>query len=154
MKRALLLGLVLAALSIAAVAQENNKAGKKDKTKEQASPPAATINPSTIEFKDQVTKKASSPQRITVTNTGGKKLYINSAVIDGDNKEDFAISNDTCTGSTIAANKSCFVDVVFTPAVSEGRKAMLTITDNAADSPQRVVLGGNGINSASVRPGD
>ncbi|MEK6300892.1 MAG: choice-of-anchor D domain-containing protein [Acidobacteriota bacterium] len=154
MKRALVLGFILAALSITASAQTNNKAGEKGKTEEQAAPPTVTINPTTIDFKDQVTKKASKPQRITLTNTGGKELYINSAVLEGDNKDDFTISSDTCTGSTIVGNKSCFVDVVFTPAVTERRKATLTITDNAADSPQRVVLGGNGINSAAVRPGD
>jgi hypothetical protein len=154
MKRALVLVILIAALSVTAVSQANNNAGDKAKSEEQAAPPSVTINPAAIDFKDQVTKKASKPQRITLTNTGGKELYINSAVVEGDNKEDFGISADTCTGSTILANKSCFIDVVFTPAVTERRKAEMTITDNAADSPQRVVLGGNGINSAAVRPGD
>jgi hypothetical protein len=152
MKRALVLAIMIVALSIAVVAQAKTKLGDNGKSEEQAAPPSVTIIPATVDFKDQVTKKASKPQRITVTNTGGKKLYINSAVVDGDNKEDFAISNDTCTGSTIVASKSCIIDVVFTPAVTERRKAALTITDNAADSPQRVVLSGNGINSADVPP--
>lgn len=154
MKRALVLGVLIAALSMTVAAQKKNKASDNGKSEEQAAPPSVTINPGTVDFKDQVTKKASKPQRITVTNTGGKKLYINSMVVDGDNKEDFTISNDTCTGSTISANKSCIIDVVFTPAVTERRKAVVTITNNAADSPQKIVLTGNGINSADVRPGD
>jgi hypothetical protein len=152
MNRALLLGIVIAAFSMTALAQAKNKAADKGKSEEQAAPPSVTINPGTIDFKDQVAKKASKPQRITVTNTGGQKLYIHSAIVEGDNKEDFVISHDTCTGSTIAANKSCLIDVVFTPAATEKHKADLTITDNAADSPQKVTLIGNGINSADVPP--
>lgn len=152
MKRALVSGIMVATLSMIVSAQTTNKAGGKGESEQQAAPPSVTINPATIDFKDQVAKKPSNPQRITVTNTGGKELYINSAVVEGDNKEDFVISNDTCTGSTIAANKSCVIDVVFTPAVTERRKAVVTLTDNAADSPQRVTLSGNGINSAVVPP--
>ena len=153
MKRALVLGPIIAALCFIVLAEATNKnAASKDKLEEQAAPPSANINPASIEFKDQVAKKASKPRRVTITNTGGKELYINSAVIDGDNKEDFAFSNDTCTGATINANKSCVIDIVFTPAVTEKRKAVLTITDNAVDSPQRVTLIGNGINSAAVPP--
>src|SRR5215217_6654127 len=99
MKRALVLGLTIVALSVVVFAQTTkNKAGIKDKPEQQAPPPSAAINPASIDFKDQVTKKASKPQRITVTNNGGKELYINSAVVEGDNKEDFTLSNDTCTG--------------------------------------------------------
>ena len=152
MKRALVLGIMIVAVSMTVLAQEKNKKGDKNKSEEQAAPPSVTINPGTVDFKDQVAKKASKSQRITVTNTGGKKLYINSAIVVGDNKEDFVISHDTCTGSTIAANKSCIIDVVFAPSDTEGRKADLTITDNAADSPQKVTLIGNGINSADVPP--
>lgn len=153
MKRALVLGLMIVSLSFVVLAQATkNPPGGGDNSENQAAPPAASINPSSVDFKDQVTRKASKPQRITVTNTGGKELYINSAVVDGDNKDDFAFSKDTCTGSTIGVNKSCVIDVVFTPAVSERRKATLTVTDNATDSPQRVTLSGNGINSVAVPP--
>jgi hypothetical protein len=152
MKRALLLAIMIAALSMTGLAQTKDKVKDKGKSEEQAAPPSATINPGTIDFKDQVAQKTSKPQRITVTNTGGKNLYINSAILEGDNKEDFAISHDTCTGSTIAASKTCIIDVVITPAVAERRKADLRITDNAPDSPQKVALIGTGINSADVPP--
>src|ERR1044071_5063357 len=135
MKRVLVLGLTMVALSVIALAQSTkNNAGSKVKSEGQAQPPIASINPASIDFKDQVTKKASKPQRITITNTGGKELYINSVVVDGDNKEDFAFGKDTCTGATIGINKSCIIDIVFTPGVTERRKAVLTITDDVTDS--------------------
>jgi hypothetical protein len=153
MRRALVLGLTIVALSITVLSQStNNKAGSKDKAEDQSAPPSAIINPAGIDFKDQVAKRASKPLRVTVTNSGGKPLYVNSAVVDGDNKEDFVISNDTCTGATVGVNKSCVIDIVFTPSISERRRAVLAITDNAIDSPQRVTLTGNGINSADVPP--
>ena len=153
MKRASVLGLTIVVLSFIVSAQTTkNNADSKDRSEDQAAPPIASINPASIDFKDQVTKKASKPRRITITNTGGEELYINSVVVDGDNKEDFSLSKDTCTGATIGINKSCIIDVVFTPSVTERRKAALTITDNATDSPQRVPLNGNGINSVAVPP--
>src|SRR5262249_9619696 len=73
---------------------------------QQKSPPSVSINPSSIDFGNQVANKASAPRRITLTNTGGKKLYINSAVLGGDDQQDFIVSGDTCTGATISAQKS------------------------------------------------
>lgn len=153
MKRALVLSLTIVALAFAALSQTKNTPGSKDKSDEQAPPPSASVNPSSIDFKNQVAKKTSKPQRVTITNTGGKELYINSAVIDGDNKEDFSITGDTCTGTTIGVKKSCVIDIALTPAATERRIAMLVITDNAIDSPQKVSLIGTGINSSAVRPG-
>jgi len=152
MKRALVLGLTIVALALVALSQTKNTPGNKDKSDEQAAPPSASLNPSGIDFKDQVAKKASKPQTITITNTGGKELYINSAVIDGDNKEDFSMTKDTCTGATIGVNKSCIIDIVITPGAAERRTAMLVLTDNAIDSPQKASLIGRGINSSAVPP--
>ncbi len=119
----------------------------------QEKPPAATsVTPASLDFGEQVAKSASKPQRVTVTNTGGKDLYVNSVVLGGDNHQDFVVKGDTCTGATLAANKSCVVDVVFAPTVTESRRATLVITDTAPDSPQRVVLTGTGINSVDVPP--
>ena len=154
MKRALILGLTIVTLTLVALGQSKNTPRSKDKFEEPAAPPSASVNPSSVDFKDQVAKKTSKPQRVTITNTGGKGLYINSAVMDGDNKEDFSVTRDTCTGATIGVNKSCVIDIALTPATTERRIAMLIITDNAVDSPQKVKLIGNGINSSAVPPGE
>lgn len=146
----LLLALIVFALSQLALSQEPGSASDKG---EQTSPPSAKIDPSSIDFGDQVTKKASKYQRITVTNTGGKKLYVNSVVVSGDDRQNFALVGDTCTGSTIVPGKSCVADVCFTPSRTERHKAAIVFTDNAADSAQNVPLTGRGINSADVPPG-
>ncbi|MEK6406077.1 MAG: choice-of-anchor D domain-containing protein [Acidobacteriota bacterium] len=144
MKKILPLALVLFGLAHLTFSQKTNES--------EQQPPAIKLEPNSIDFGDQVAKKPSKSQRITVTNTGGKKLYINSVVISGDERQDFAVVQDTCTGATIDSSKSCIVDVSFTPSATDSRNAAIVLTDNASDSPQKVPLTGKGINSAAVRP--
>jgi hypothetical protein len=151
MKKALTFALLLISFFLLGFLQKTPKTPKDDKP---STPPSVKLEPGTVDFGDQVARRRSRPQRIVVTNTGGKKLYINSVIIDGDNKQDFALMGDTCTGATIAAGKSCVIDVTFTPSINERRKAVIVLTDNAPDSHQNVIMTGNGINSADVPPGD
>ena len=149
------MGIWLLAICIAAVASAQTKKKQPDSSNDkgqQKAPPAVSANPASLDFGDHVIRRASKPKRITVTNAGEEKLYINSVAVDGDNSEDFTIVNDTCTGATIDSRKSCVVDVSFTPAQTGSRKGGLTVTDNALDSPQRLVLSGSGINSVDVPP--
>ena len=146
MKKALTFALLLISLFFLGFLQKTPKDDK------PSTPPNVKLDPGNLDFGDQVAKRRSKPQRIVVTNTGGKKLYINSVVIDGDNKQDFALMGDTCTGATIGSGKSCVIDVTFTPYRVERRKALIVLTDNAPDSQQNVILIGNGINSADVPP--
>jgi hypothetical protein len=128
--------------------------GEKAERHQEKTPPAVAITPGDLDFGDQVTKKASSPQRLTITNTGAQDLYINSVSITEGEKEDFTVVNDRCTGATIASKKSCIIDIKFTPSVTGVRKSSVVILDNAADSPQTVPVRGNGINSVRVRPSE
>ncbi len=150
MKKALPFALLLVSLFFTGFLQKTPKTPKEDKP---TTPPSVKLEPGTVDFGDQVANRRSKPQRIVVTNTGGKKLYINSVVLDGDNKQDFTLAGDTCTGATIASGKSCVIDVTFTPYKVEKRKALVVLTNNAPDSQQNVNLIGNGINSVSVPPG-
>lgn len=118
-----------------------------------AQPAAVGIDPANLDFGDQVVKRIIQPERLTITNTGGKPLYVNSASITNEDEwKDFAIVRDTCTGATVAPNKSCVIDVRFTPSETGDRNATLVLKDNAVDSPQSVSLTGNGINSVDVPP--
>lgn len=148
MKKALTFALLLASLLVFGFAQKTPKDDK------PSTPPNVKLDPGNVDFGDQVAKRRSKPQRIVVTNTGGNKLYINSVVIDGDDKKDFSLMDDTCTGATISSGKSCVIDVIFTPSTNDRRKAVLVLTDNAPDTRQNVIMTGNGINSASVPPRD
>jgi len=116
------------------------------------SPPYVSPAPDKLDFGNQVVRRTSAAKRITVKNTGGKPLYIDSIELGGDNPNSFTIVKDTCTGATVDQNKACIVDVTFTPSGTGGRNARLRLNDNALDSPQRLRLKGNGINSNDVAP--
>jgi hypothetical protein len=105
-----------------------------------------------IDFGDQVVGVTSNSRRVTLTNPGGSPLYVNSIKIRGENWRNFAIVEDTCTGKTIAPNRSCIVDVQFTPTATGDFLASLVLADNAQDNPQKVGLTGSGINSNDVPP--
>lgn len=102
--------------------------------------PAANLSPGAPTFTNQIIGSTSPAQRITVTNTGTGTLAIASITITGD----FSQASDTCT-SPVAPEASCSVSVVFTPSALGTRAGNLSITDNAAGSPQTVPLIGAGI---------
>jgi hypothetical protein len=116
MRRARVIGFLTLIISLAISQTAPTASAKHSNRQQEKTPPTATINPGSLDFGDQVTKSVSRPQRVTVTNAGEKPLYINSVVINGDNREDFAIVNDTCTGATVPSKKSCIIDVSITPA--------------------------------------
>lgn len=103
-----------------------------------AAVPAASLSPGSLTFSQQAAGTASSAQTVTLSNTGQGALTIASIAASGD----FAETN-TC-GSSVAAGATCSISVTFTPAAAGIRTGMLTIADNAGDSPQTVALTGSG----------
>ncbi len=87
------------------------------------SPPSVSLTPDNLDFGNQVVGRTSAAKRITVKNTGGQPLSIDSANLGGDNPTAFAILKDTCTGTTLDSNRACIIDVTFTPARTGGRNA-------------------------------
>ena len=110
--------------------------------------PAVTLNPTSLTFGDQLLTTTSPAQTVTLTNSGTAPLTISSIAISGSNASDFAQTN-TCplSPTTLAAGANCTLSVTFTPSATGGRSASITITDDAAGSPQSVALSGNGVNS-------
>jgi uncharacterized repeat protein (TIGR01451 family) len=109
-----------------------------------ANVPVASVTPSSFDFGHQPVGQTSAAQVFTVQNTGNADLHMSSASTSGD----FAISSDTCSGSTVAPNGMCTISVTFTPTQTGSRPGALTISDDAADSPQTVTLGGTGTRPA------
>lgn len=104
---------------------------------------SVTLSTSSLTFPDQVVQTTSAPQAITLTNTGTATLIITAIVASGD----FAQTN-TC-GNSLASGANCTVSVTFTPTQAGTRTGNVTITDNALDSPQSVLLTGQGVTAQS-----
>ena len=94
-------------------------------------------------FATQPVATSSSAQTFTLSNTGNASLDIAAVGFTGPNASDF--SQTTTCGATLAANSSCPIVVVFTPAASGSRSASLVVTDNsngASGSTQTSTLTG------------
>jgi hypothetical protein len=86
----------------------------------------------------------SSPMTATVTN-GSKSgsISITGVTFTGTDPGDFAEQSTTC-GSSLGPQKSCTVNVTFTPTATGKRTALLSVSDNGGGSPQTVGLQGTG----------
>ena len=112
-------------------------------TTSAAPAPRVSLNTNTLTFSSQVVDTMSAAQMVTLTNTGNAALTISQMVPSGD----FALASAETTCSTtvpVAAGANCTIAVTFTPTTTGTRKGAITITDNAATSPQSIGLSGTG----------
>lgn len=105
--------------------------------------PAVQLSAANLTFGNQTVGTTSATQPVMLTNTGTASLVISGIATSGD----FAESNN-CGGS-VTAGSSCTISVTFTPTTMGTRPGTLSISDNAAGSPQSVVLSGTGV-AASI----
>ncbi len=113
--------------------------------------PLASLSASNLTFAGQMVGTSSSAQSFSLSNPGNAVLTISSAALTGPNSADFSLQNG-CGGS-LNPGQSCSVSVIFNPAAAGIRNAVVTITTDAAGSPESVALNGTGAAPvASVAP--
>jgi hypothetical protein len=99
--------------------------------------PKIIPNPSFINGLSVNAQKSSAQQSITLSNMGNSNLVVNALALAGSGASDFKLSNDYCSGRTVAPFASCSVEVAFS-AVSAGEKrADLSVNSN---DPERPIL--------------
>jgi FG-GAP-like repeat/Abnormal spindle-like microcephaly-assoc'd, ASPM-SPD-2-Hydin len=106
-----------------------------------STPPGAVvaISPASVSFPSQYVGTSGLPQKVTLTNTGTGTLAITNITT---SPSDFG--NLSGCGNSLAAGASCQIGIFFDPTSGGTRTGTLTITDNAADSPQTVSVSGMG----------
>ena len=105
--------------------------------------PLALLSSTSLNFGNQLVGTTSAPNQVTLSNPSGLALIIGSIAVTGTNAADFSQTN-TC-GAGLAIGASCTITVTFKPAQTGPRTASVTITDNAAGSPQAISLSGTGL---------
>ena len=98
------------------------------------------VSPSSLSFPDTTVGSSSSPQTVTLSNTGSVDVVVSGVQVTGD----FAILSDTCTGNTVTPTGTCTVQVEFTPTTPDQLAGTLELHDSAASRPQSVSLSGTG----------
>jgi hypothetical protein len=96
-----------------------------------------------LAFGDQRVGTTSSPQTVTLTNTGNLDLNVTSIAPDN---LDYA-ETDNC-GAVVPAGGMCQINVTFSPTATGPDNGTLIITDDADNNPQNVTLTGTGTASA------
>jgi hypothetical protein len=102
-------------------------------------PPTATLSPTSLTFANQNVGTSSTAQPVALTNGGTLPLSIASIVGSGD----YAQTNNC--GPSLGAGASCTINVTFTPTASGTRAGSVTVTSNAATSPNSVNASGTGV---------
>jgi hypothetical protein len=106
--------------------------------------PVVNLSPTSLSFPNQLIGTTSSPMTVTLTDTGDAPLNIWSVVITGD------FSFTTTCGAQLATGASCTFAVSFTPTAAGMRTGALSVSDNAAGSPQQLVLSGTGYGPGAI----
>lgn len=105
-----------------------------------ATAPAVTLSAGSISFGSLVAGGTSAAQTLTLTNSGNAPLALASITVSGPGANLFPSTN-TCA-ATLAAGASCTLSTTFAPRVSGNYAGAITVTSNAANSPQSIALSG------------
>jgi hypothetical protein len=105
--------------------------------------PLVTLSPTTIGFPATIVGIPSEEHVVTVKNTGQLSLALTAIRFTGADATSF-LDASTC-GTAIAAGQSCSIYVAFDPKKAGALSGSLSVSDNAASSPQTVALSGTGL---------
>jgi phospholipase C len=104
--------------------------------------PAVQLSPASLQFATQLVNTTSPAQTLTLTNSGGAALTITGISIGGANPADFGQTNN-CPPS-LNAGAACSIAITFDPLAPGSLAASVSVSDNAAGSPQSASLTGTG----------
>ena len=114
--------------------------------------PVIGVAPAALNFGNVLLNTSAGPQSITLSNTGGVALAINSIGLGGANAAQFAMpaSANPC-GVTLNSGASCVISVTFSPTTLGAQSAVINIATNDPSSPLlTVLLTGSGIANTSL----
>ncbi len=101
--------------------------------------PTVKLAPLQLDFGSQPVGKASSPQTVTLTNSGTAPLTITDIIPSG---IDFGETHNC--GASLPPGADCTINITFTPATTGLRLGTLIVLDSVPSSPSRVALTGTG----------
>ncbi len=108
-----------------------------------------TVAPAKLVFPSQAEGTTSTTKSVKITNNYTSAVTLDSILPSGD----FLIQNSgtTCslTGGTLAAGKSCILEVEFAPTIAGSIVGSITVTNNANPNPLLIALSGTGTASPS-----
>jgi len=109
--------------------------------------PAVALSPQSLAFGNQTINNSSNPRTVTLVNAGSAPLNIppNGISVTGQ----FSQTNN-CGSVVPAGGGTCTIQVTFTPTQTGSVTDQVTISDDAAGSPQSITVTGTGVTSAGT----
>jgi hypothetical protein len=115
--------------------------------------PGAVAFTATESFGNIAQNNTSLPKIDTFTvPAGSAAVTFTLAALSGTNAADFHISSNGCKYQIILAGGNCKISVTFKPtaAVGTAETALLTVSDNGSNAPQKVTLKGTSATQTSI----
>jgi hypothetical protein len=113
--------------------------------------PPAAVSPTSLAFGSIVTGATSAAQTLTLANNTNAAITYSVAVT-----APFSVltgaNGGTCNGTTLAANSSCTIKVVFSPTATSAATGTVTISGSVTVTGSPVALTGTGISSVRFSP--
>lgn len=106
--------------------------------------PRLTLRRSPQPFGPTPVDQSSRAQTVQILSSGTGPLTITAVTLTGQATQSFRIGEQTCTNNSLNPQATCSVSVLFTPGTVGSHQAQLEIQSNAADSPHRISLSGEG----------
>jgi hypothetical protein len=103
--------------------------------------PAVVISPATVAVA-ATQGTAGTSTNIVISNSGNAPLHISGVVFGGANVSEFVNPANPCVSTAIAPGANCPITVTFAPLGVGTRTETVTITDDAANSPQAITVNG------------
>jgi hypothetical protein len=117
--------------------------------------PIVAVTPTSLTFPSTLVGSTTTAQTLTLSNTGGASFMGINVVVTAPFSRPNGAAGGNC-GNTLAANATCTINVVFTPAAAGPASGTATITGNATTvTGSPVALSGTGaaaVRSFSVTP--
>jgi virginiamycin B lyase len=114
---------------------------------------SASASPTSLAFGGQPLGTLGAPRSVTITNLGPGNLEIEAARLTGGDVDDFLVTSDGCSQTTLALGETCALHLRFAPSATGERRATLALTSNDPASPLRIALEGSG-ELPQVPPGE
>jgi len=112
--------------------------------------PGTSYNPISLTFAEMPVGHGTVTQTITLTNAGDANLTVSSVVASGTNAADFHVTSTCVSASPIAASGTCTITIYFNPAAAGARSGSVTVTSDAASSPDALTLSGTAVTKSSI----
>ena len=98
-------------------------------------PQASRVTPDRLSWGLTAPGHQSKQQPVVVLNTGGQPLHVFPVGITGDNAGDFRIVTDSCSGTDVAPQQECSIEIVYDPRTAGDARAELLVSDDSGGSP-------------------